>query len=189
MSNLFKTELIMPYAYNSTQRGHGELVYHNGFWSMDIEPNKFYNASLDPKSAPILQNEFSPNIQYLFDMWIDGDLAVSGGANRATGLSINYTDGTTYSLTVVGNQTNPMGYQHKIFITPSGKSVKCINSYYYTSTPVYYRIDSLIIPVSHSNVLKEGIINSTQFTEILSGVNKQPGIQHGNIFANQFYEI
>lgn len=187
--NLFKTELVMPYAYYPTRQGHGELMKHNGYWSMDIEPATFYNASLDPKSAPILQNEFSPNIQYLFDMWIDADLTVSGGANRSAGLSIVYTDGSSYAFTVIGNQSSPLGYQHKVFVTPANKSVKNIASYYYSSYPTYYRIDSLIVPVSEPNISKKGIITSNQFTETLSGVNEQPGIQHGNIFAEQFYEI
>lgn len=189
MSNLFKTELVMPYAYYSTRQGHGELIKHNGYWSMDIEPATFYNSSLDPKAAPILQNEFSPNTQYLFDMWIDGDLTVYQNVNRPAGLSILYTDGTSYPFTVTGNQSSPLGYQHKVFVTPADKSVKNVTSYYYTSFPTYYRIDSLIVPVSEPNISKKGIITSDQFTETLSGVNKQPGIQHGNIFAEQFYEI
>lgn len=189
MSNLFKTELVIPYAYYPNHQGHGELIKHNNYWSMDIEPATFYNPSLDPKSAPILKNEFSPNMQYLFDMWIDGDLTVSQNINRPAGLSIIYTDGTSYSFVVTGNQSSPLGYQHIVYVTPVGKSVKNITSYYHTSFPTYYRIDSLIVPISDPNISKKGIITSNQFTETLSGVDKKPGIQPGNVFTEQFYEI
>lgn len=189
MSNLFKTELVQQYAYYPSSRGHGELVKQGGYWAMDIEPATFYNSSLTPKAAPILQNEFAPNTQYLFDMWIDGDLTVSQDINRPAGLTIIYTDDTGYNLVVTGNKTNPLGYQHLVFVTPSNKSVKCISSYYYSSYPTYYRIDSLITPISNPDISKQSIISSNQFTETLSGVNKKPGIQHGNIFAEQFYEI
>lgn len=189
MSNLFKTELVIPYAYYPNRQGHGELIKHNNYWSMDIEPATFYNPSLDPKSAPILKNEFSSNTQYLFDMWIDGDANTYQDINRPAGLSIIYTDGTSYTLVITGNKTNPMGYQHIVFITPPDKSVQNIASYYWTSTPTYYRIDSLIVPISDPNISKKGIITSNQFTETLSGVDKEPGIQPGNIFTEQFYEI
>lgn len=189
MSNLFKTELVQQYAYYPSRQGHGELVKQGDYWAMDIEPATFYNGSLTPKAAPILQNEFSPNTRYLFDMWIDGDANVYQDINRAAGLSIIYTDETSYNLVITGNKTSPMGYQHIIFVTPSDKSVKNIASYYWTSTPTYYRIDSLIVPISNPDISKQSIISSGQFTETLSGVNKKPGIQHGNIFAEQFYEI
>ena len=185
MSNLFKTELVMPYAYSPTSQGHGELVEHNGYWSINIQPAPFYNGAY----AQILQNEFLPNTQYLFDMWIDGDLTVYQDVNRPAGLVIYYTDGSSYNLLVTGNQSNPLGYQHVVYVTPTDKSVKSVASYYYVSYPTYYRIDSLIVPVSEPQISKKGIITSNQFTETLSGVNKQPGIQHGNIFAEQFYEI
>lgn len=189
MSNLFKTELVIPYAYYPNRQGHGELIKYNNYWSMDIEPATFYNPSLDPKSAPILKNEFLPNTQYLFDMWIDGDANTYQDINRPAGLSIIYADGTSYTLVITGNKTNPMGYQHIVFITPPEKSVQNITSYYWTSTPTYYRIDSLIVPISDPNISKKGIITSSQFTETLSGVDKEPGIQPGNIFTEQFYEI
>ena len=184
MSNIFKTELIQPYAYNFSSTGHGELVKHDGYWSINLEPNKFYNGS----QSPILQNEFYPNTQYLFDMWIDGDLTVYQDINRPAGLTIIYTDDSTYSFVITGSASNPKGYQHIVYVTPSNKSVKCINTYYFTSFPTYYRIDSFIIPVSNVQFYKTGILESDNITEILSGTSKA-GIQHGNIFANQFYEI
>ena len=179
----------MPYAYYPARQGRGELVFHNGYWSLDIEPATFYNSSLDPKSAQILKNEFTPNTQYIFDMWIEADNAVSGGANRPEGLIIYYTDGTYGYCCVTGNNSNPLGYQHIVVKTNASKSVSYVNTYYYTSWPTYYRIDSVIVPASDPNISKQGIITSNNFTETLSGVNKQPGIQRGNIFAEQFYEI
>ena len=189
MSNIFLSEIIQSYAKYPNNRGHGEYVFHNGYWAMDIEPATFYKATDEIKSSRILQNEFIPNTRYVFDMWIDTDAIVSGGSNRLGGLMIYYTDGSgDQTCCPVGDQNNPKGYQHCFVITPANKSVNYLYAYYYTSNYVYFRADSYICPLDEIELHQTGVLNTQNITESLSGV-KDFEILHGNISSTKIIEI
>lgn len=188
MGNIFLSETIQSYAKYPDSRGHGEYIFHNGYWAMDIEPATFYRASDEVKSSHVLDNEFLSNTRYIFDMWIDADALVSGGANRPGGFYIYYTDSTNTTFTVVGDSTTLPSYQHKILITPIGKSVNYIVPYYYTSTYCYFRADSYICPLNEINLQKTGVLNIQNITESLSGA-KDFEIVHGNISPTEIIEL
>lgn len=189
MGNIFLSEIIQSYAKNPNARGHGEYIFHNGYWAMDIEPATFYKASDEVKSSRILQNEFIPNTRYVFEMWIDTDTCVSGGSNRIAGLQVYYTDGTSsQALCPVGNSEEPLGYQHCILISPAGKSVNYLYSYYYTSNYVYYRADSYICPFDEIYLYKTGVLETQNITESLTGT-KNSEIKPGSLLPTEIIEL
>ena len=189
MGNIFLSEIIQSYAKNPNARGHGEYIYHNGYWAMDIEPATFYRASDTPTSSHILENEFISNTRYVFDMWIDTDTVVSGGNNVAGGLAVYYTDGTVdYTLRPVGNNTAPLGYQHCVFVSNASKSVAYMTSYYYTSTYVYYRADSYICPLDEIKLYKTGVFDVQNITESLTGT-KNFEMVSGDISPTEIIEL
>lgn len=169
-----------------TAAGSAVEVVHEGYKSLDIRPAAFYSSGT---YSEILSNEFQPNTVYLFDMWIDSDEVVYNGNNVPGGMIVRYSDGTTYTMAPTGSASSPKSFQHLTYRSTEGKSVSSIRIYYYTSMPVYYRFDSLVIPASDPMFYRTGVIESGYFTETLSGVNSQPGFQKGNIFTEQFYEI
>lgn len=189
MGNIFLSETIQSYAKYPNSRGHGEYIFHNGYWAMDIEPATFYKASDEIKSSHILENEFIPNTQYVFDMWIDTDAVISGGSNVVGGLGVYYSDGSVdYTLRPLGNSSSPLGYQHCMFISPSDKSVSYVTSYYYTSTYVYFRADSYICPLDEIELHQTGVLNTQNITESLTGAKDFEIIQ-GNISPTEIIEL
>jgi len=186
VGNIFTTENIAKYNTKGRTVGVGEYVLRNGVWSMDIRPEPFYkNYGSD---SYILRDEFKPNTQYLVDLWIDADDTKYGGNYVACGLTLYYTDGTANATAVVTGADNK-GFQHKVFVTDASKSVRDFNVYFYTSTPVYYRADSRVVPLSNqSNVYKTGIAQSTEFTEYINGLDNVK-IGKGYMLSNQFYEV
>jgi hypothetical protein len=161
MSNIFRSELIMPYAKAGHSVGIGEWTTRNGAAAMDIRPVPFYKNLDDGTVSGILRNEFIPNTSYLVDLWIDVDDVISSGSNVAAGLTLKYTDGTSESFVFTG----PKGWNHKKVITPATKSIKLLDIYYYTSVPVYYRWDSYIAPITSSNINKVGQLDICNIIE------------------------
>ena len=180
--NLFKLEYI-----NIGSKSTITYTERNGELAIPIPANYFYYGSGDARNNA-LKGMFKANTQYKFDFWIDYDAIVSGGANRTGGINIYYTDGTVdYSLTGVGDATNPIGWQHKTCITAAGKTIKELGIYYYASTPAYYRWDSVITPVVEKTaVSKTGIVTTGQFRENVSVAQVCKG---DHIDINQIIEI
>lgn len=185
--NLFKIEELQKYA-RTGQSYILRWVDRNGEKAVGMGPIQFYeNGSY----KSILLDKFKENTQYKFDIWMDADDVVYNGNNVTGGLIVLYTDGTEApytSLTTVGNASSPMGFQHKVFYSDPTKTVKHLFTYYYIATNVYYRWDSVIMPVENTtDVKKTGISKTGQFREqtLISAE-----ITKGDIFnANEFIEI
>ena len=96
-------------------------------------------------------------------MWIDTDSVIYNNNNVAGGMVIRYSDTSTDNTFVFtgGNK----GYQHKVLITPSNKTVQRLEFYYYTNTDVFYRIDSCICPLSNLKLHKTGIFEGANLLE------------------------
>lgn len=182
-SNIFRSELIMPTAKAGYTERIGEIVEHNGYYAMNIAPAPFYH-NLPSELSGILQGQFLPNTSYIFDLWIDVDSVIFGGENRTGGLVIKFTDGTqdgSYSI-IGGNK----GWQHKKIITPSNKTIDRLEIYYYTSTDVFYRLDSYICPISSTKITKQGILDTTNITENSEIASIYKG---GSIYSSKFIEM
>lgn len=189
--NIFTTENIAKYNTKNRTAGVGEYVLRNGFYSMDIRPEPFYQNFTDAnnnKISYILRNEFLPNTQYIIDLWIDGDDVVYNGNNVACGLTLYYTDGSTNTTTVITGGSR--GFQHKKYVTASGKSVRDFNVYYYTSSPVYYRADSYIIPLitNTTKIDKKGIFHTSDIIQRQEYLTPPMSLGKEYILANNFYE-
>jgi len=61
---------------------------------MNIRPEPFYK-NLENEASGLLLEEFLPNTQYIFDIWIDADDVVYGGKNVGSGFTIHYTDNSS----------------------------------------------------------------------------------------------
>lgn len=181
MSNIFRSELIIPYAKAGYTSGIGEWTARNGVPAMDIRPAPFYKNLDNATNSGILRDEFSPNTSYLIDLWIDVDDVISNGSNVAGGLTLRYTDGTSEAFSFTG----PKGWNHKKIITPATKSIKLLDIYYYTSIPVYYRWDSYIAPITTSNVNKVGQLDVCNIIENQEIASLSKG---GSAYSNNFYE-
>ena len=181
MSNLFRSELIMPYRKTVTA-GTGEWTTRNGIPCMDIRPAPFYKNLDDGTVSGILRGQFAPLTSYIIDMWIDVDDVISGGNNVAAGFTLRYTDGTTESFVFTGGNK---GFQHKKVITPNTKSINLLDIYYYTSIAVYYRWDSYITPVGTLNTNKAGQLYLTNGIENQALASFSNG---GSAYSQQFYE-
>ena len=189
MSNIFTTENVSRYNTRGSTTGVGEYRLRNGYWSMDIRPAPFYqNYGTD--DSRLLQDEFVANTQYIFDLWIDTDDVIYNGNNVPGGLSLIYTDDTSDSTNMVFTGGNK-GFQHANFVSDPAKSVKKLVVYYYTSTPVYYRADSYIAPLSNSNnISKSGIIKSSIINERdVMDPDLQVKLGKGYILSNNIIEI
>lgn len=183
MSNIFRKELIQPYSKSGAVAGTGIWVQRNDVWAMDIRPAPFYQNLPDSKSG-ILANDFLPNTSYVIDMWIDADSVIYNNNNVAAGFTIRYEDNTSDSTFVVtgGNK----GFQHKILITPSSKTISRLDIYYYVSQPVYYRWDSYIQPIIKPSIGQNGIFNTNSI--IVNNYDNASLNQGGILYSNQFYE-
>lgn len=161
-SNLFRSELIMPFAKTGYTEGNGNITTHNGSPAMDIRAHIFYQ-NLENSTSGFLKGYFEANTSYIFDMWIDTDAVIYNGNNVAGGLRLVYTD-DSFENTFVFTGGNK-GWQHKVYITPSNKTVDRIEVYYYVEQPVYCRLDSCICPLSNLKLHKTGIFEGTNLLE------------------------
>ena len=182
--NLFTSENIQKYKLNNSS-GHGEWIKHNGENAIGIAPNRFYSNETYVK---VLENEFQPNTQYIFNLYIDTDHVVSSGKNVVGGIRVYYTDNTVTNLTATGDQTNLKGWQNIYLISNPAKSVSHITIYYYTGARVPYRWDSYIGPLQTAQVEQPGLFNTGT---LINNYNTNPAsIQKGGIInANTFYEF
>jgi hypothetical protein len=187
--NIFTTENIAKYNTKPRYAGVGEYVLRNGVWAMDIRPEPFYQ-NYGTGDSRLLSEEFQPNTQYIVDLWIDADDCKSSGNYVACGLTLVYTDNTTKADAVVTG-ADGKGFQHVQYVTDPAKSVQKFTVYYYTSTPVYYRADSFVSPLSNTtSVGKNGIITSGEFNEqITTPSDFSVKFGKGYIEANEFIEI
>lgn len=185
--NLFKIEELQKYA----RTGQSYILHwvdRNGEKAVGMGPRQFYeNGSY----KSILLDRFKENTQYKFDIWMDADDVVYKGKNVSGGLRVLYTDRTEasgYPLVITGNASSPLGFQHRVFYSDPTKTVKRLYTYYYIPTNVYYRWDSVIMPVENTtDVKKIGISKTGQFREqtLISAE-----ITKGDIFnTNELIEI
>jgi len=89
---MFRSELIMPWAKPNRTRI-GEIVEHNGYMALNIAPEPFYN-NISSSTGGALDGMFQAG-SYVFDIWVDVDSVISGGANRGGGMVIRYSDNTS----------------------------------------------------------------------------------------------
>lgn len=178
--NIWTSENIIKYWDGTSSSARGEWTKRNGENAIAIQPNNFHDGA----SIKILQEEFAKNTQYAINLWVDADDVVYNGNNVAGGIVLKYTDGSSESFTFTGNKTSPKGWQHKFIITNAAKTVSHLESYYYTSIPVYYRWDSYIMPYVDSSIDKEGVFIMGTLENGTAAIQKG-----GTIYAEQFYEI
>lgn len=173
MANLFTPENVMPYRFNTAATTNvGEWQVRNGENAMALAPSPYYNGEY----SFILHNEFLPNKQYVFDLWMDADNVIYQDVNRAGGITVRYTDGTQYSITVTGTHGSggTTGFVHKKYVTTASKSVSGFSVYYYVSIPVFYRWDSSITEYTNTSVEKTGVLDTgilKENSDIASTVN------------------
>ena len=184
MENIFRSELIQKYR-KTVITGTGEITDWNGEPCISITPAPFYKNLDSGNTSAILRDEFLPNTQYIFDLWVDYDGSYASNAYRQGGLTVYYTDDTNSGGILRGTGGDGVGFQHKKLITPAGKSVKYVNVYYGYNVPVYYRLDSYICPVSTLNINKQGQIATTTTVE---DKDQASFLNGGSIYCDNFYE-
>lgn len=186
LSNIFTTENIQKYNTKSGRTsGIGEWVTRNGEPTIRLLPEPFYqNFTInDSKISYLLKDEFVPNIQYVFNFYIDRDEVIYKEKNVNAGVIICYTDGTKdYNLYLVGGSK---GFVHTQIITPENKSIDHVEVGYYVNQYVYYRWDSYICPVSDIKTNKNGIFNCGNIIENNDSVSFGYG---ANIHLNDIIE-
>ena len=187
--NLFKPEYWNE-TINLSRSDNKYVTYtdRNGSKAIALPANWFYYSSSEVAKYHYV-GKFKENTQYKFDFWIDYDDIIYDNSNKAGGIVVYYTDGTsTEALCGIGNSEAPLGWQHKFFISSPGKSIRRLSIYYYIATPAFYRWDSTIVEIdNNATKMKKSGINSTgQFRECseIAKINK------GNHFdTNQIIEI
>lgn len=187
--NIFTTENVQKYNTRHSTTGGGEYKLRNGIWAMDIRPGVFYQ-NYGTGDSRLLSEEFQPNTQYYFDIWIDADDCIYNGNYVPGGLTIHYTDGTTYGGFVVTGASGK-GFQHIQYVSDKTKSVQKLTVYYYTSTGMYYRADSFITALSNTNnISKQGIVTTNELNEQISiSTDFSFKFGKGYIESNNFIEI
>ena len=157
--NLFKVEYI-----NEVSKLDINWTLRNGEYALILNPTNFYENGVYIK---VLKGKFLSNTQYKFDLWMDSDEVIYQNVNRPGGLSVVYTDGTNSAITVTGSLSSPKkGFQHMVFYSDINKSVDYVTVYYYVGNNVYYRWDSVIIPIGNeTSVNKNGIVKTGQIRE------------------------
>ena len=156
--NLFKVEYI-----NEVSKLDINWTLRNGEYSLILNPTNFYKNGVYTK---VLKGKFLSNTQYKFDLWMDSDEVIYQNVNRPGGLDVVYTDGTNSAITVTGSSSSPKGFQHMVFYSDINKSVDYVTVYYYVGNNVYYRWDSVIIPIGNeTSVNKNGIVKTGQIRE------------------------
>lgn len=183
--NIWTSENFAKYKLNNSS-GCGEWIIHNGENAIGLSPARFYSNSTYVK---VLEEEFVPNTQYVFNLYLDADQVVYKGNNVYVGIQIHYTDGTKETLIKKGDQTNLKGWQNIFFVTDITKSVSHITIYYYTSTIVPYRWDSYVGPLQTAQVEQSGLFNIGTLQSNYN-INDTASIQKGGIlYSNAFYEF
>lgn len=157
--NLFKVEYI-----NEVSKLDINWTLRNGEYALILNPTNFYENGVYTK---VLKGKFLSNTQYKFDLWMDSDEVIYQNVNRPGGLDVVYTDGTNSAITVTGSSSSPKkGFQHKVFYSDLNKSIDYVTVYYYVGNNVYYRWDSVIIPIGNeTSVNKNGIVKTGQIRE------------------------
>ena len=156
--NLFKVEYI-----NEVSKLDINWTLRNGEYALILNPTNFYENGVYTK---VLKGKFLSNTQYKFDLWMDSDELIYQNVNRPGGLVVVYTDGTSSVITVTGSSSSPKGFQHMVFYSDINKSVDYVTVYYYVGNNVYYRWDSVIIPIGNeTSVNKNGIVKTGQIRE------------------------
>ena len=157
--NLFKVEYI-----NEVSKMDINWTLRNGEYALILNPTNFYENGVYTK---VLKGKFLSNTQYKFDLWMDSDELIYQNVNRPGGLDVVYTDGTNSAITVTGSSSSPKkGFQHKVFYSDLNKSIDYVTVYYYVGNNVYYRWDSVIIPIGNeTSVNKNGIVKTGQIRE------------------------
>ena len=157
--NLFKVEYI-----NEVSKMDINWTLRNGEYALILNPTNFYENGVYTK---VLKGKFLSNTQYKFDLWMDSDELIYQNVNRPGGLVVVYTDGTNSAITVTGSSSSPKkGFQHMVFYSDINKSVDYVTVYYYVGNNVYYRWDSVIIPIGNeTSVNKNGIVKTGQIRE------------------------
>ena len=156
--NLFKVEYI-----NEVSKLDINWTLRNGEYALILNSTNFYENGVYTK---VLKGKFLSNTQYKFDLWMDSDELIYQNVNRPGGLVVVYTDGTNSAITVTGSSSNPKGFQHMVFYSDINKSVDYVTVYYYVGNNVYYRWDSVIIPIGNeTSVNKNGIVKTGQIRE------------------------
>ena len=156
--NLFKVEYI-----NEVSKMDINWTLRNGEYALILNPTNFYENGVYTK---VLKGKFLSNTQYKFDLWMDSDEVIYQNVNRPGGLVVVYTDGTSSVITVTGSSSSPKGFQHMVFYSDINKSVDYVTVYYYVGNNVYYRWDSVIIPIGNeTSVNKNGIVKTGQIRE------------------------
>lgn len=157
--NLFKVEYI-----NEVSKLDINWTLRNGEYALILNPTNFYENGVYTK---VLKGKFLSNTQYKFDLWMDSDEVIYQNVNRPGGLVVVYTDGTNSAITVTGSSSSPKkGFQHKVFYSDLNKSIDYVTVYYYVGDNVYYRWDSVIIPIGNeTSVNKNGIVKTGQIRE------------------------
>ena len=156
--NLFKVEYI-----NEVSKLDINWTLRNGEYALILNPKNFYENGVYTK---VLKGKFLSNTQYKFDLWMDSDEIIYQNVNRPGGLVVVYTDGTNSAITVTGSSSSPKGFQHMVFYSDINKSVDYVTVYYYVGNNVYYRWDSVIIPIGNeTSVNKNGIVKTGQIRE------------------------
>lgn len=183
--NIWTSENFAKYKLNNST-GHGEWFQHNGENAIGLSPPRFYSNSTYVK---VLENEFVPNTQYIFNLYLDVDQVLSNNANVSEGIEVHYTDGSKETLIKKGDQTNLKGWQNIFYITDASKSVSHITIYYWVGQRVPYRWDSYVGPLQTVNVEQPGLFNAGTLTSNYD-INDTASIQKGGIlYSNTFYEF
>lgn len=178
-SNIFRSELIKPFAKSGATTGIGEITNRNDEPAIVLRQAPF-EQNLENNKSGFLQGYFAPNTSYIFDIWEDTDDVMSQD-HFAGGFMIDYTDGTSKATFVVegGNK----GFQHIQFITPATKSIDRLDVF--GSSNVYYKLNSYICPVGALKIMKNGIFVTSNLIEDGNAALHESGIAH----SNEFIEI
>lgn len=168
--NILKYENTLMYTNEANTETRGKYVDRNGVLAMAFKATDTYYGSGDSRNSKLLNGFFKENTQYVFDLWLDTDTCVyaNDGLNKSGGFYIYYTDGTRYEGYVMkgaNSGEDPKGWQHRIYISTAGKSIRCMSIYYWMNWTFYVRADSFIVELSGTNIGKDGIVNSGQFIE------------------------
>lgn len=192
--NLLKYENCLKYTNPANTSTRGKIVMRNGTPAMAFQPTDTYFGTANDRGK-LLYGFFKENTQYLFDLWLDNDEAVDNSGNAYwTGFKVIYTDGTenSYETQAKGANTGytPIGFQHKVFISPPNKSIKSLRITYNYNKLQYVRADSTITEVSNTKISKTGIVDTGQFIEGTEGsLDAQAIIYKGEMESNSITEI
>lgn len=189
--NLLKYENTLLYTNPANTQTRGKYTTRNDILAMAFKAtDTYFGQSSDYSKSKLLYGMFKENTQYIFDMWIDTDDVIYNGNNVTDGFVVMYTDGTGsgYNDLIVKGANpgeTPKGFQHKIYISVFGKTIRSLYIYYYTSITFYVRADSYITELTNTEIYKNGITQTGQFVENTDVAF----IGKADVNANEFVEI